>query len=59
MKQHYYWRATGLPDAHTGMFAVVDTPCRTFDDCKRQADKTFGPGKYTINRVRAEDIFIC
>lgn len=52
MKREYYWQATSLPDPSIGMFVVADTPCKTFEDCKRQADKTFGPGKYTIERVR-------
>ena len=58
MKREYYWQATSFPDCATGMFTYVDTPCETFDDCKRQADKTFGPGKYTIKRVKADHIVI-
>jgi hypothetical protein len=56
LEQEYFWQATSRPDPVTGMFAVVDTPCKTIEDCKRQANETFGPEKYTVKKVHTSKI---
>ena len=44
------YQATSLPDGSP--FVIADTPRPTLAECRREADKTFGPGRYTIERVR-------
>lgn len=51
MRQEYYWQATSFADSATGLFKFSDTPCKTYEECKRMADEAFGPGRYTIQRI--------
>lgn len=44
------YQAVSLPDGSP--FRIADTPCASLAECRRQADQTFGPGRYTIEAIR-------
>jgi hypothetical protein len=56
LEQEYFWQATSRPDPVVGFMVVTDTPCKTIEDCERQANETFGPEKYTVKKVHASKI---
>ena len=56
IEQDYFWQATSRPDPVVGFMVVTDTPCKTIEDCERQANETFGPEKYIVKKVPASKI---
>ena len=56
LEQEYFWQATSHPDPTVGCIVFVDTPCKSIEDCKRQANDTFGPEKYTVEKLHKSKV---